>query len=207
MQDSLRWGDLKLISLSFPSACMLRIGIVVLTLSAGFFLAPALNAQAVPAATRPLDLQVGASFDLAHSDYGSRTLNGFGFYSTLNFGFPVGIEAEFHQLNDPGSKQGIYERTYEIGPRYAFHFGRFSPYAKFMVGRGVFNFPPDPRHPENGSVANLAYNIWAGGFGADYRIRPSINLRVDYELQRWSGFPPDGLSPRVLSFGVAYHFH
>lgn len=207
MQDFLLRSELQLISLSCFSWRMLRVGIGVLTLSAVLLLASLLNAQAVPAATRPLDLQVGASFDVAHSDYGSRTLNGFGFYSTLNFGFPVGIEAEFHQLNDPGSKQGIYERTYEIGPRYAFHFGRFSPYAKLMVGRGVFNFPPDPRHPANGSVANLAYNMWAGGFGADYRIRPSINLRLDYELQRWSDFPPDGLSPRILSFGVAYHFH
>jgi hypothetical protein len=87
------------------------------------------------------------------------------------------------------------------------HFGRLAPYTKFMVGRGVFNFPPSPNNPAAGPAANLAYNIWAAGFGADYRLRPSINIRADYEFQRWGGFPPDGLSPRAFSFGVAYHFH
>ncbi len=168
---------------------------------------PFSHAQAVPAASKVGDLQVGASFNVATPDYGTNTLLGFGFYSTFDFRQHLGVEAEFHQLNDPSSKEGIYERNYEIGPRYFFQFARLSPYAKFMVGRGVFNFPPDPRHPENGSVANLAYTMWAGGFGADYRVRPSFNFRADYEFQQWIGFPPNGLSPRVFSLGVAYHFH
>jgi hypothetical protein len=71
----------------------------------------------------------------------------------------------------------------------------------------VSQFPPDPLHPKNGPVANLAYTMWSGGFGADYRVKPSTNIRVDNELQRWSGFPPNGLTPRFLSLGVAYHFH
>jgi hypothetical protein len=168
---------------------------------------PQLYAQVTPAATRPLDLQVGASFDIGSSDYKTPILRGFGFYTTLDFRRHFGIEAEFHQLDDPNAAQSIYERTYEVGPRYVLHYGPLAPYAKFMIGRGVFNFPRSPTNPAAGSVANLAYNIWAGGLGADYRIRPSIKVRIDYEFQRWSGFPPNGLSPRVLSLGVAYHFH
>lgn len=167
-----------------------------------------LKAQAPPTAFRAGDLQVGASFNLGNSDYrNTDALKGFGLYGTFDFKSHFGVDAEFHQLNDPNSKEGVYERSYEIGPRYVLHFGPLSPYARFMVGRGVFNFPPAPAASNGGPAANLAFNMWAGGFGADYTIRPSINIRGDCELQQWSGFPPNGLSPKVFSIGIAYHFH
>ncbi len=166
-----------------------------------------LQAQATATASQVGNLQAGATFNLASSDYVPPSLKGFGFYSTFDFKYHFGVEAEFHQLNDPNSAQHIYERTYEVGPRYVMHFRRLAPYTKFMVGRGVFNFPPSPSDPGGGPVANLAYNIWAAGVGADYKLRPSINLRVDYEYQRWIGFPPNGLTPQVFGIGVAYHFH
>ncbi len=50
-------------------------------------------------------------------------------------------------------------------------------------------------------------NLFAVGIGSNYSLRPSLNVRIDYEYQRWNGFPPNGLSPEVFSFGVAYHFH
>lgn len=185
-------------------ARLLRLVLALLSCSSSTYM---LLGQARPSATRAGDLQVGALFNLAAPDYGSRMLRGIGAYTTFDFRPHWGIEGTFHQLNDPLGEQGIYERTFEVGPRYVLRLGPLSPYAKLMIGRGVFQFPPDPRHPENGSVANLAYNIWAGGFGTDYSLRSSINLRVDYELQRWSGYPPHGLSPQVFSIGIAYHFH
>ena len=164
-------------------------------------------AQAKPTASRAGDLQVGATFNLASPDYSTQTFKGFGFYSTFDFRTHIGVEAEFHQLYDPNSAEGIYERTYEIGPRYVMHFGPLAPYGKLMVGRGVFNFPPAPDDPSGGPAANLAFNMWAVGLGADYRLRPSINIRADYEFQQWPSFPPNGLTPRIFSVGVAYHFH
>ena len=93
----------------------------------------------------------------------------------------------------------MYERTYEIGPRYVRDYGRFSPYVKAMYGRGVFNFPPQ-------NAANLAYNMFAGGAGVDYRVLPYLNVRFDYEYQDWSSFPPTGLKPQLFTIGAAYHF-
>ena len=40
-------------------------------------------------------------------------------------------------LQRSGYAEGIYERTYEIGPRYVLHYGRFAPYGKVMYGRRV----------------------------------------------------------------------
>ena len=169
--------------------------------------AQALHAQAHATASRTGDLQIGGTFDLAKPDYTDLTFKGFGAYATFDFRYHWGIDAEFHQLDDPNSTQGVYERTYEIGPRYVLHYGRFSPYAKAMYGRGVFNFPPAASDPTGGAAANLAYNIFTGGGGVDYHLNRSINLRADYEYQIWRAFPPTGLSPQVFSFGAAYHFH
>ena len=132
-----------------------------------------------------------------YSDYNPTALKGGMFYATLDLTNHLGGEITFHQASSSGGDH-VYERTYEIGPRYHRTYGIFSPYAKAMYGRGVFNFPLD--------TANLAYNLFAFGAGVDVRVRPYLNVRADYEYQSWRGFPPQGLTPQLLSIGVAYHF-
>jgi opacity protein-like surface antigen len=166
-----------------------------------------LHAQATPTASADGELQIGATFILGNSDYRPDKFKGYGAYATFDFRYHYGIEGEFHQLNDPNSVDGVYERTYEIGPRYVLHHGRYHPYAKAMYGRGVFNYPPVFGDPKTGPAANLAYNLGAIGAGVDYRVIPGMNARVDYEYQRWLSFPPNGLSPWIFSVGVAYRFH
>lgn len=134
-------------------------------------------------------------------------MRGFGLYATFDFKYHLGVEGAFHQAGDANGTEGIYQRTYEIGPRYVLHYGRLAPYAKLMVGRGVFNFPPAPSAPAAGPAANLAYNLWAGGAGADLRVSRSLQVRADYEFQQWMGFPPHGLDPRLLTIGLAYRFY
>jgi opacity protein-like surface antigen len=153
--------------------------------------------QARSAASRRADLQVGAEFAVVKSDYDPQKLKGFGAYSTLDLNNHFGLEFDFRQGNS-GSGDSLYERTYEVGPRYFRTYGPVSPYVKAMYGRGVFNFP--------GGVANLAYNLFAGGAGVDFHVLSYLNLRADYEYQRWLGFPPTGLTPQAFSVGVAYHF-
>lgn len=165
-----------------------------------------LYGQAEPTAIRSGDLQVGGMFNLGNSDYSVNRFRGYGAYSTFDFRYHFGLTAEFHQLNDPNSSEGMYERTYLIGPRYVLHYRRFRPYAEVMYGRGVFNFPPIIT-PKGKLGANLAYNLAAVGGGVDYRLRRSINLRADYEYQSWIGFRPHGLTPSILEVGGAYHFH
>jgi opacity protein-like surface antigen len=167
------------------------------------------------------DLQAGGGFSYATPDYGPQNLSGFNFYATFDFREWLGIEADFHQVNS-GTASKIYERTYEIGPRVVRHYGRFAPYAKVLIGRGVFNYPPDcldrttflptscnsPNVDPSttGASANLAYNEVAFGVGVDVNVTRRINARLDYEYQDWFGFTPSGLTPQVYSVGVAYHF-
>lgn len=162
------------------------------------------QAQATTAtASRAADLQLGGGFSYGKHDYaftpledGTR-ISGLSLYGTLDFKTHYGVEIAFHQLGTHKA-DNMYERTYEIGPRYVLHFNRINPYIRVMYGRGVFNYP--------GDVANLAYNIGALGGGVDLNAQKHVNVRVDYEYQRWYGFPLYNLQPQMVTVGAAYHF-
>lgn len=158
-------------------------------------------AQARPTASRTAELQIGGGFTTAHSDYLPNRINGGAGYFDFDFMHNLGVEGVFHFVQD-GNGSEVYEKTYEVGARYHRTYGRLSPYAKLMYGRGVFNFPAYPGYPH----ANLAYNLFAGGVGLDYSILRHLNARADFEYQRWLGFPPNGLTPSLLTLGAAYHF-
>ena len=167
---------------------------------------PSVHAQSVYTASRRADLQVGGGYSIAKPDSTADKFKGFYLYFDLDFKHHLGIEGEFHKVNqdNPGKE---YEKTYEIGPRYSRSYkdGLFRPYIKGMYGRGVYNFTD--KLGNNVVVANLAYNIWAAGGGLDIRANRRINVRLfDYEYQSWPGYPPHGITPQVVSFGVAYHF-
>lgn len=165
--------------------------------------------QAVPTASRAFDLQVGGGLVLDHSDYEPQMFRGGAIYSTLDFSSHFGAEIDFHQADSPVDKS--YERTYEVGGRYHRLYGRFEPYGKVLYGRGVYNFVVDS-YNANGSVAsstvvaNLAYNEFVFGGGTDFQVLPYLNVRADYEYQSWHGFPLNGLTPQLVTIGVAYHF-
>ena len=170
-----------------------------LTLLCFLFSGPlaALHAQATPTASRAGDLQVGGGFVSADSDYAEDRYKGGFVFADFDFTQHFGAEFEIHQIYSPYGDQ-VHERTYEIGGRYYRTYGRFVPYAKAMYGRGVFNFQDN--------VANLAYNIFAGGVGVDYKVTRHINARAEFEYQHWASFQDSTLSPSLVSLGAAYHF-
>ena len=186
---------------------MLKNRLLLLTLAMGSVLSATsgLQAQKLPTATRSLDIQAGGSFVYGKPDYGTK-LKGYGGYGTIDFKPHFGVMLDFHQAYGVSK---IYERTYEVGGRYVRHYGHLDPYAKGMYGRGVFNFPPPSFDPNGPSAGNLAYNLFALGGGADYKLRRSINIRGDYEYQFWHNGAglAHGLTPQLVSVGVAYHFH
>lgn len=157
-----------------------------------------LYSQARPTADRVGDLKIGGGISTADSDYGDR-YNGGSAYVDFDFLPRIGVEGQFHFVKDADD---LYEKTYEVGPRYHRTYRKFSPYAKAMYGRGVFNYPAfiDGFHP------NLAYNLAALGGGLDYKVKPYLYVRADWEYQIWFGFQNSSLSPSILTLGAAYHF-
>ena len=162
-----------------------------------------LHAQASATASRVGDLKIGAGYTGANSDYLPTRYYGPAFYVDFDFRQHFGVEGQFHFVKDFGTNE--YEKTYEIGGRYLRTYGKFVPYGKLMYGRGVYNFTDlfDKNHPV---IANLAYNMFAGGAGVDYKALPYLYVRGDFEYQMWNSFPPHGLSPMLVTIGAAYHF-
>lgn len=171
----------------------LRLAVLALPLAAP----PALLAQSLPAAARVGDLQIGAGYASARPDYIQQTFRGLTVYADFDPRPHFGVEAEFHQAGSTTGNQ-IFERTYEIGPRYLRTYGPFVPYVKAMIGRGDFNYPY--------GLAELSYNLFAAGAGADVKLGPWFRVRAEYEYQRWRSFPNGGLAPQIVTIGVAYHF-
>lgn len=160
------------------------------------------NAQAVPAASRSGSLQLGGGVTYARPDY-SAPIKGLTVYGNYDFSRHFGIEGDIHVVNliTPAD---IGETSYLIGPRYRRQYGRFTPYAKGMVGIGRFQY----QYPSRFKQASAAtYKIYALGGGLDLRASKHINVRAfDFEYQGWPGFSKNGLTPIVMTVGVAYSF-
>lgn len=155
------------------------------------------SGQALYTATGPGSyVSVGVTGSLFQSQYGQRLLGGTAVYVDANLYRRVGIEAEARWLN-LHTDEDVRQRTYLVGPKLSLKGRGFRPYAKFLVGRGEFDFPF--------GYAHGSYFAMAPGAGLDLRIRQSrVSIRViDFEYQVWPGFSFGTLRPYGASAGVS----
>ncbi len=142
-------------------------------------------------------MQIGAGLTITSPDYTLEHWKGITGYASLDFSPHLGVEFIVRQANSKDGSQ-IYERTYELGPRYVLHYGRYNPFVRATYGRGVFNFP--------NNEANLAFNTAGGAGGMDFNVKHHVNIRAEYEVVRWLNFPNNGLQPMNATIGAAYRF-
>lgn len=171
------------------------IGCVACVLS----LTPWSHGQAVPTASRNGSAQIGVGGTFISPDYTQQYIKGISIYGNYDIGLHLGVEGDIHiSLVTPGD---ISENSYLLGPRYKWHYKRFEPYAKVLLGLGRFGFQTG-NFP---SAATFTYFQFAPGGGLDVRATRHINVRAfDVEFQKWPGFESHGLSPIVYTIGVAY---
>ncbi len=168
----------------------------------GLSLAPAgLYGQAAPAVRVVPSMTAGGYYSNFRPDYTPGRLGGIGVFVDWNLFGKLGAEGEARWLRF-NQQLGSYEDNYLVGPRYSRHYGKFIPYAKFMLGAGELQFPSGQGHG--------GYFAMAPGGGLDYRFSRHITIRaIDYEYQFWpkapgGGLPTNGLTPNGFSFGVGY---
>jgi hypothetical protein len=156
------------------------------------------EAQALPTASGPGSyLAGGVAFSRFAPDYGRNKLDGITGYVDANLTWRYGVEGEARYLIYNQVAQ-TNEITYLVGPRISFRPKALRPYAKFLVGRGIFNFPYN--------FAQGRYFVMAPGGGVDLEMK-RLNVRlVDFEYQKWKDFNFGTLSPYGFSFGVSYKF-
>ena len=163
----------------------------------------AVHAQADHAAERLAVVQVGGGVSLVQPDYENSSIKGYSIYGDFDFSPHFGIEGDIHMATVI-TPNDIGESSYLIGPRYVFHRGRFHPYAKALLGVGVFTFEPVY---VSSSSSSSTHKMYAFGGGLDIAVKRHLNVRaIDMEYQRWPGFGPSGLTPLAFTVGAAYSF-
>jgi len=167
-----------------------------------FGMATMLHSQALPTASRLGSIQVGAGWFYANPDFAQRNIQGMTFYSDINFPHNIGLEGEIHY--SVITPTDVSENTYLLGPRYIVRYKRVEGYAKVLFGPGHFGLQVG----SNPVPQTNTYFVYAIGAGIDVHATRHINIRAfDFEVQKWPGFPPHGLTPLSGSVGVAYVFH
>ena len=160
--------------------------------------------QAAPAVRGGIPpLTAGGYYSNFYSDYNPVHVGGAGVYVDWELlpKFRLGVEGEARWLRF-NQVDGSYEDNYLVGPRYSRRFGKFVPYAKFLLGAGELQF--------NSNYGHGGYFAMAPGGGLDYRLTRKVTIRVvDYEYQFWptalgGGLPSNGLNPHGFSFGAGY---
>ena len=163
---------------------------------------PRLQAQASATATGNA-LSVGLSYQNIDPDYGPVRASGIGLFANYDFSRFVGVTAEVN-LQTALSTVVFPERTYLVGARGEYHSGPYMVYAKVLVGGASAS-----NNSDNPNLLNApgSYPLYAYGGGLEIRLDHHINLRaIDFEQQQWLEYHPNGLTPGLLSFGVAYRF-
>ena len=164
-----------------------------------------LHAQATAAATRGGIVQVGAGYTLSNEDqYIGKYLQGMSFYGTFDLNSHIGLEGNVHLVSLFKSYYDYKEMSYDGGVRYVWNYHRLHPYAKGLVGIGHAT-APNPNQIVGGSTPGT-YFLFALGTGLDYSLTGKVNVRADFEYQRWTSFPPHGLTPPLFTVGAAYRF-
>ena len=199
---------------SVPKGVELKTGVqaisVLFLLLASFSIA---GAQAIPTATEPLQLSV----------FGAGTGTWTGLDSGRNVGVTAGLDVGWRPLFGvyPSLEvRGTYpidaghvdsEKNVLYGIRAERFYGRFHPYANFLLGRDKIIYQnggfPDP----TGSLLYIdtVSNVFSYGGGLDLTLTDQFALKVDAQYQRY-GVPvtPSGHIDSVpVSVGIVYRFN
>jgi len=149
--------------------------------------------------SRAGDLQFGGGFALATPPTTFNKLSLTGAQPT-----PPSTRAPTGASRSPSTRSApppptVYERSYEVRPPRLLPPRTPRALRKVLVGRRrSTNF--------SGNIANLAYNLYTVGGGADFALTPTINLRADYEGAELAQLPPRHPRPNLFTVGAAYHF-
>jgi len=165
---------------------------------------------------RGMSITAGAFGSIFQPDYAGGAvpgasqipLYGMGTYVDVKFNRWAQIEAEGRWLRFNEDRQ-IGQSNYLIGPRLPIHhFGRYTPYAKALIGFGYMTF-----EHEDGDILPQRYGRYtdiALGGGVDIKLTKRFSARTDFEFQGWPnwpyipGIPTATLMPYGASVGVGY---
>jgi hypothetical protein len=130
-------------------------------------------------------------------------LFGIGAYVDVKFTRWIQLEGEvrFSRFNQYGN---IHQDNYLIGPRVPIHrFGRFTPYAKALIGITSMDMGPNPTGAGPDPTGRFLAAVYGGG--VDVKLTRRFTLRaVDAEYQQMPAWFSSSASPYGASVGLGY---
>jgi hypothetical protein len=191
---------------------MLKTLIKISSLACLLCLGPWARGQAVPISSLGR-FQVGGGFSfskpafwttpIGDPQYSTNSIGGITGYADYDLTPFLGIEGDFHGLALITALDRA-ELSYLVGPRIKLPIGRFTLYGKGMYGIGDLFIQ---EQQDNVGIQSGSGAIYSYGGGLDYQYSPKIVIRlIDFEDQKWPSYG-SGISPTVITFGVAYRFH
>jgi len=171
-------------------------------------LASVVHAQAPTAASgHSRSIMVGVGYSTGQPDYHSlRRVAGASAWGIYDLTTHFSVEADAH-LSIISTPDDFNISSYMAGIRYYYPIKRYSPYAKVTGGLGYAKFVA----PASNYPPGLYYNQDLGAFfalgfggGVDVMLSKKWAVRGEYEMQKWSAVPDHGITPNLLTVGVAY---
>ncbi|MBS1801208.1 MAG: hypothetical protein JSS95_15455 [Acidobacteria bacterium] len=166
--------------------------------------------QALPTAQKTGDLSVFALYSRLTPDYGPTSNSGLTFgASYLRYTrWWLNPAVEFRAKIANGTT--VDEKTIGGGIRLEKQFGKYHPYADFLVSAGSINFhlKNPPILPDGKPYLSDGTVVYAFGGGLDYDLTSKFAFRGDYQYEKWyldkNPGTPLHLTPNGWSLGVVY---
>jgi len=170
------------------------------------------GAQAFPTAPQPLQF----------SAFGAATGTFTGLDGGRNLGITAGIDVgfkPFYHFYPTAEVRGTYpidggqvdaQENILYGIKLARFYGRYHPYANFLVGRGKINYQHGgyPNPSDTLLYIDSVSNVFSYGGGLDLDITDHVSLKVDAQFQQYATpvTPSGHLYSIPITVGLVYRF-
>jgi hypothetical protein len=100
------------------------------------------------------------------------------------------------------------QKSFVAGPVIEYAFGRFHPYADFLIGKGAIDYLGGGYIFGTEKYISSSTVVYSPGVGLDYSITHHFALKADLQYQHWDVpvVASGRMNPTVVSFGGKYMF-
>jgi hypothetical protein len=100
------------------------------------------------------------------------------------------------------------QKSFVAGPVIEYAFGRFRPYADFLIGKGAINYLGGGYIFGTEKYISSSTVVYSPGVGLDYSITHHFAVKADLQYQHWDVpvVASGRINPTVVSLGGKYMF-
>ncbi|MEO6983163.1 MAG: outer membrane beta-barrel protein [Edaphobacter sp.] len=100
------------------------------------------------------------------------------------------------------------QKNFLIGPKVESQFGRFRPYANFLIGRGSIDYLNGGLLYNNVLYLRTNTTVYSPGVGVDFDLSTNWSAKADFQYQYWHipATRAGSLHPKATTLGIVYRF-